>query len=258
MNNRNVLVFSLIFGILTFLITTFYLSNVAKEQKLKNELVTVVVAKSGIAAKTILSKELVEAVKLPRQYVLPGARSNPEEVLGKVAAVPFTAGEQIIDSKVSLRNRQMGLAVIIPKNKRAVSVEVDASASIAGLIKPGDMVDIVCTLQELNRTVTILQNIQVLAIDQDLDSDTKNSGKVNRSVIATLALDIVDSEKLILASNKGTLKLLLRPVDDNTTIYSAGATVYQLLPYTPSTGQGKPAGHKITIFKGTKVENKNM
>jgi pilus assembly protein CpaB len=258
MNNRSILIFSLVFGILTFLITTFYLSNVAKEQKVKNELIAVVVAKVNIPVKTVLIKENLEIVKLPRQYVLAGAHANLEEIIGKVAAVPFMIGEQIIDRKISLRNRQMGLAVIIPKNKRAVSVEVDASASIAGLIKPGDMVDIVCTLQELNRTVTILQNIQVLAIDQALENDNKNTGKINRSVIATMALDIKDSERLILASSKGVLKLLLRPVDDDTTVFSSGATVPQLLPYVPNSCYARPAGYKITVYKGTKVENKSM
>ncbi len=257
MNNKSVLIFSLVFGIATFFITTIYLSNVSHEQKLKNEMVPTVVAKMALPAKTVLNKEMLEIKRIPRQYLTAGTFARPEDLLDKVVLVPMLAGEQINASKVSIRNRQMGLAVIIPKNKRAVSVEVDASASIAGLIKPGDMVDVVCTLEELNRTVTMLQNIQILAIDQQMEGDLKGEGKGNRAVIATLALDVQDSEKLVLASTRGRLKLLLRPLDDDSTTNSWGATIYQLLPYTPNTGRVSTL-QNIRLIKGTKVEDKKL
>lgn len=256
--NKKMLVISLIFGIITFLVTVFYLGNVSKQQKYQSTLIKVVVAKINISPRTIVSREMIEIKDIPRQYVLPGAISEIKNVIGKISTTPFISGEQVIKNKLTVRGRQLGLSFIIPKNKRAVSVEVDASGSIAGLIKPGDMVDILCTLGgKIDRTITILQNVQILAIDQQMESTDKSKGKIQRSVIATFALDSKEAEKLVLAAYKGRLKLLLRPVDDNTTFKSWGASTGHLLPYRPS-GKKTSTGYSIRIIKGTQTSSKKF
>jgi pilus assembly protein CpaB len=256
MANRKIMVISLIFGIITFFITTLYLGNVSKEQKYRSELLNVVVAKGQIPARTILTRELLEIKKIPREYVLAGAYTNLNEPLNKVTLAALLPGEQLTGSKLTEKNKQLGLALIIPKDKRAVSVEVDASASIAGLIKPGDMVDVVCTIGDLDRTVTILQNVPVLAIDQQMESGNENKNeKVNRTVIATFALNLTDAEKLVQASAKGQLKLLLRPLNDETKINSWGSTTSGLLPYYTGSRSG---GWTIRIIRGANITNKTF
>lgn len=257
--NKKVLIIALIFGLITFLISIVYLGNVSSNQKYKNESVKIIVAKTNIPPRSIISKELISFRNIPRQYLVEGAAQKPEEVLDKVTTTQLLAGEQISVLKLLQRGTKLGLSFIVPKNKRAVSVEVDASASIAGLIKPGDMVDILCTFEsaDVERTVTILQNVPVLAIDQEIIGNIKDTNKINRSVIATFALNLEESEKLVFASSKGRLKLLLRPIDDPEILKSYGATVYQLLPYRPVETKNY-SGSYIRIFRGTKANSQRI
>lgn len=256
MVNKKMLIISLIFGIVTFVVTTMYLGKVAQEHKYKSELISVIVARSNIPPRTVIRESMVEAKPIPRQYILPGATSKLAQVIGKITTTPVIPGEQLLSNKLTVRGRKLGLSFIIPKNKRAVSVEVDASASIAGLIKPGDMVDVLCTLGgKIDRTVTILQNVPILAIDRQMESDSQTGGKISRSVIATFALNSKNAERLVLAAYKGRLKLLLRPVDDESMTQSYGASVGHLLPYRRSTGGG---GYQIRIIKGTQTSIKKL
>ncbi len=256
--NKRMLVISLIFGIVTFMGTTLYLGSVSKDQKFKAELISVITAKANIPPRTVITKDMVQNKSIPRQYALPGVFVQPQEVIGKITNTPIILGEQIVSGKVSVRGQQLGLSFIVPKNKRAVSVEVDAAASIAGLIKPGDMVDILCTLTgDFNRTVTVLQNVQILAIDRAMDTkDQKNEGKVDRSVIATFALDLRDAEKVVQASTAGQLRLVLRATDDHDLVQSFGTTTTELLPYRRSAGGG--SAYSIRVVKGTDVSRKTF
>ena len=257
MLNRRMLIISLAFGIITFLVTTMYLGKVTKEQKFNSELISVIVARVNIPPRTVITKELLEVKPIPRQYILEGAISKYETAVGKITTTPLIPGEQLLANKLTMRGRELGLSFIIPKNKRAVSVEVDASASIAGLIKPGDMVDVLCTLGEnIDRTVTILQNVPILAIDQQMESSGEANTKIQRSVIATFALDSQDAEKLVLAAFKGRLKLLLRPVDDNSITHSWGASTGQLLPYSQPSGER--SSYQIRVIKGTETSTKRL
>src|SRR6185369_7416458 len=75
-----------------------------------------------------------------------------------------------------LRPRDRGfLASVLAPDSRAISVKVDEESGVAGLIRPGDHVDVVLTqvfekadpaLRALSETV--LSNVRVIAIDQDI------------------------------------------------------------------------------------------
>lgn len=254
--NKKVLIISLIFGIATFMLTIFYLSGVSREQKYKDTLMKIIVAKVAIPQRTIINNEMLELKEIPRQFIVQGALTDINQVIGKATATSLAQGEQLIMSKLNTRGRQLGLSFIIPDNMRAVSVEVDSSASIAGLINPGDKVDVLCTLTDkYEKTVTLLQDISVLAIDRNMENSAAAGGKISRSVIATFALDGYQAEKLVMAANKGRLKLLLRPVNDKSVFKSYGASVYQLLP---NTGGNKSSVHNIKIIKGTQTTNKKL
>lgn len=258
MRNKNILLLSLIIGVAALLMTTMYLGNAAKKRQHAAQLIPVCVAKVDIPVKTQITAEMLDIKRVPREYVQPGSTTKTSEVIGKVAIIPFVAGEQISMARISVITRQMGLSIKIPANKRAVSVEVDAAASIAQLIQPGDMVDVLCTLEEFNRTVTILQNIEILAIDQKMEETSqKSAGKVESQVIATFALDLTDAEKIVMASNKGRLRLVLRPVNDSKITRSGGGvTPAQLLPYGPNnTGT---SGYSVNVYKGIEVDNKTL
>src|SRR5262249_17537927 len=76
-----------------------------------------------------------------------------------------------------LRPRDRGfLATVLAPGKRAISINVDASSGVSGLIWPGDYVDVVLTqvgdkeedLAYRTLSETVLHNVRIIAIDQEI------------------------------------------------------------------------------------------
>src|SRR3546814_11451139 len=83
---------------------------------------------------------------------------------------------------------------------------------VGGFVLPGDRVDVLITRTlpgEGDRTITdiLLQNIRVLGIDQQASENTDKPVVVKT---ATLEVSQLDSQKLALAQQVGSLSLALR------------------------------------------------
>lgn len=113
------------------------------------------------------------------------------------------------------------LAAVLQPGMRAVSVGVDAITGTAGLIWPGDHVDLVLT-QRLSapnlspaRSVaaeTVLTDVRVIAIDQRLVQGA--SGKAAVAAMArTVTLEVTpdQAERVAVAAHLGPLSLIVRP-----------------------------------------------
>jgi hypothetical protein len=91
----------------------------------------VLIVTKRIQALERFSAANVKAIKIPDRYVLPGAVSSPQELTGKMAALPMYEGEQIISSKIDPGR-------IIPRKEERYLV-----VPIKGVpMKPGQKVDI--------------------------------------------------------------------------------------------------------------------
>ena len=123
-----------------------------------------------------------------------------------------------------LRPRDRGfLATVLAPGTRAVSVPVDAVTGVAGLIWPGDLVDVLLTQQvEGEHTApdkrvlsrTILNGIRVIAVDQQIvqgaTGDVQSAGHVARTV--TLEVTPGQAERLAVGQHLGVLSLAIRPL----------------------------------------------
>ena len=146
----------------------------------------VVVATQDIPAGTRVTEGMVDRKSISAEAVLAGVFTKKKDVVGQVTRVPLVTGEQVIPSKVTATGPAIAdvenppLAYVIPEGKRAVSVEVSSQIGVSGLIRPGDYVDVILTIQVRGGggtgesantdqiTRTILQNVQVLSVDQDI------------------------------------------------------------------------------------------
>ena len=152
----------------------------------------------------------------------------------------------MLSTKFFQRKEDSGLAFRVPPGKRAVSVNVNEVVTNGGLVVPGDFVDIIALfpaaaasngstaiVAEDSATIA-LQNIEVLAVAQSLDGVGPQAqgfgvvanvagGKSERQeAIArpnartvTLAVTPDEAQRLILAEEKGKIRLALRAVDDH-------------------------------------------
>lgn len=144
------------------------------------------------------------------------------ELAGSVARAPFIAGEPIREAKLVKVKGSGFMAAILPSGMRAVSIGVSPESAAAGFILPNDHVDVVLTKRdreaekaagiEVHISETILADIRVLAIDQQLEE--KNGQKVVVGKTATLELTPGQVEVVTLARQTGTLSLALRSITD--------------------------------------------
>ena len=118
------------------------------------------------------------------------------------------------------------LSLKISGNNRAVTVNVNGSSGVDGLIKPGDYVDVILFLPQIEEQSRIvrpdiaklfLQKIEVLAIDQKLyrteetDAEAEETD-TSSSYFVTLAIPVMDVEMLVLAKDIGLIELALRQI----------------------------------------------
>jgi pilus assembly protein CpaB len=145
-----------------------------------------------------------------------------QSLAGSIARAPFVAGEPIRNAKLVQANGSGYMAAILPAGMRAVSIGVSAESGAAGFILPNDHVDIVLTHRdrqaekaagvEMHSSETILSDVRVLAIDQQIEE--KNGQKVVVGKTATLELTPGQVERIELARQTGTLSLALRSLAD--------------------------------------------
>ena len=119
------------------------------------------------------------------------------------------------------------LASVLEAGKRAVSIEVDEESGVSRLIWPGDHVDVVLT-HEIDKdkplttmSETILQNVRIIAIDQDIEegqSAPANNATANNAAPpkppkhpVSLELKPEEVQKIAVAKKLGTLSLAIRP-----------------------------------------------
>ncbi len=145
-----------------------------------------------------------------------------ESLAGAIARAPFVAGEPIRDAKLVQAKGSGFMAAILPPGMRAVSVGIAPETGAGGFILPNDRVDVILTQRdraaekltgsEVQVSETILKNIRVLAIDQNVEE--KNGQRVVIGKTATLELSPGQAESLTLAQKLGSISLALRSISD--------------------------------------------
>lgn len=147
---------------------------------------------------------------LPESYLVSG-RFKQDSLYGAVVRRGFTAGQPINLSQLVKPGDRGFLAAVLQPGFRAYSINVTATTSIAGLVFPGDRVDLLLahTLKGGGGQVseTVLTNLRVLAIDQTVNDQTKKP-KVGKTV--TFEVTPKQAEILAVVSGLGRLSLSLR------------------------------------------------
>jgi Flp pilus assembly protein CpaB len=153
------------------------------------------------------------------------------DIVGKIAQVPMTKDEPIFVGKVGDSERFSGL---IRDGMRAYTILTPSESSlVAGLVEPGDKVDILFTDQTDKvltggaSTTPLMQNVEVLAMGRIVDPDASREAKRMRSVTLLVTLDM--AQMLALAQEMGTLHLVLRSESDELTADVSAVTMRELL-----------------------------
>ncbi len=191
-------------------------------------LAKVVVAAMELPIATTLRAEHLKEVDWPEAAQPPGTIHDQKVALGRVVITKLVKGEAILTSKLASKEAGRGLAALIPDAMRAVAVRVDDVVGVAGFVHPEDRVDVIVTMRPSKPSdaepisKVILQNVKVLAVGKEIESNDSTRNKPMPVTVATLLVTPDDSEKLALAASQGKLLLTLRSWSDSAMVETAG------------------------------------
>lgn len=190
------------------------------------EMVPVVVATAQVARGVTLSEEMLQTRPWPKDYVPEGTLQQVADAVGRTVWIPLVPNDPVVESKLATKGAGRGMASLIPRGMRAITIQTpNVATGVAGFILPGNKVDVLWTLSQSSRndltgggsTATLLQNIEILAVDQQIEMPQENKVDPRDLRSVTLLVTPEDAAKLDLAQNRGTLRLALRNPEDSVT-----------------------------------------
>jgi pilus assembly protein CpaB len=186
------------------------------------ETVPICVALHNINLGDPIDAAMVSLQEWPKDKVPPGAISQLDQLEGRRPRATIIQGEPILDAKLLAPGQLADPITSIPKGFRLKTISVDAEKSAAGLLSPGDRVDVQLFVKRDERngidsakTKVILQNIRVFAVDQTVQRSP--DGGEERTIAKTISLLLTPEQasKLTLAENLGQVSLTPRNPDDD-------------------------------------------
>lgn len=186
------------------------------------------VAARPLPAGTLLKDEDLAVRELPptaaTEAALPASDEARAELRGALLR-RFLDPNEPVPREAVLRPRDRGfLAAVLRPGLRAIAVGVDAVTGAAGLIWPGDQVDLLLT-QELDANATplarrvagetVLTDLRVIAVDQQITQGAGGGEAGARAVARTVTLEVTaeQAERVAVAQRLGRLALTVRAME---------------------------------------------
>lgn len=228
-----------------------------------------------VAAHSLKPGALLQPGDLASESMLASAvpagatNDSPADRAGLIGAMvrrPMLKDQVIMPLDVMRPGDHGFLAAVLAPGMRAVTVGIDAISGSAGLIWPGDKVDLVLTQQISDKSLplgkrlaaeTVLSNVRVIAIGQRLmQGEDPHGVRAVTDVAHTATLEVtpLEAEQVAVASRLGQLSLMVRSADHSTkqaendppAIAWAGEVSPALKVATPAVGTGQT----VDLFRG--------
>ena len=206
-------------------------SRSLQEETAGGQKVTVLVAGEDIAAGGRVTKASLALRDVPEAYVHPAAIRKGEEnqIIGRPVANKISQGQPLLWSDFELQRTAASrrLSAAVQKGQRAITIPVDVSGSLAGMLRPGDHVDVIGTFAKNQgadwSTVTLLQNVLVIASgDQrgavENEEPAGPPGSQHTFSNITVSVDLEEAELLVFSMQRGPINVALRAQDDIETV----------------------------------------
>lgn len=221
---------------MALLFIQFYLK--AKEQNIELGfgMVNVLVAGQDIPPNHAITIDMVTTKTVAGRDIEPGAYREKlpgealKKVVGKVTMAAIPTGGQITQTNLrSPSATDTGITPMLPPGKVGYVLRL-GNLDVAKLILPGDHIDILATFTVRQKnsdvtsktTFTILQNVQVVAVDKDIiqsGRDTTGKQQTTEGRLLTLALNSIEAERLAHSQieSGGEIAVVVRAQGDEST-----------------------------------------
>ena len=206
-------------GLVAFLLATIatfsiflYVHGVKRKAETGGAQVTVVVSKKDIPAATNLDTLITTGTftteTIPRTSEVQGAVTSLEQLKGRRTSVPILAGEQIPVARLQGSTELPGGTFGIPTGYEAVTLQLESTRIVGGLVQTGDHVSLYATFQPpvtQYETVTLVPDVRVLRIIRPT-TDHPTDG-----TMVTMALRPSDAQRVVFAQETGAVWMALQP-----------------------------------------------
>lgn len=222
---------ALVLGTIAALVAKTTLSRGPSSQAPKA--VQIVVAKAAVSPGQELTADQLQLA--PSSAKAPAhSFTAVSDLVGRVLTAPVLAGQPVLEEQLAPRGTTSGAQALVPSGMRAVTVDVNESGGVGGLLTPGSRVDVLLTAIAVDpsrtQAKTIVQNVRVLAVGQRLASaGVYEPSKETATRTVTLLTTAHDAEVIELASSVRPVRLVLRNNADNEDTDSEGVQLTELL-----------------------------
>lgn len=214
--------------------------------------VPTVVAAADINFGEKITPEKVKVVDWPAGNLPQGSFQRLDDLTmgaGRTAMRPIVANEILTVKSLATGANRLSTAPLLNPQMRAISVPVNEVSGVAGLIFPGDRVDVFMTRtpeEALPYAEMLAQGARVLAVGSDM-----NVGKDKPEIVksATIEVTPLQAQKIMLAVTVGQVNLALRHFTDESRVRLQTAQVMDLndgtitrLVRKPNSGGSAPSG----------------
>jgi pilus assembly protein CpaB len=217
-NTRRItLIVAVLLAVGTGILTLRYLNSINQQAQAPVQAVEskpIIIANRDIPARTKITPDMLTRVNRPANEVEPGALSDPKQAEGDIALITIPANSTVTETKVG-HPAELGVTARLTPGMRAVTIPVDRVKAVAGLIDPGDKVDVMASVPRGSgsppRTFAIIRDATVLAVNSQLDAaGASPDPDAGNPSLVTLAVTADQAALLTSADLNSTLRLALR------------------------------------------------
>jgi pilus assembly protein CpaB len=235
-NSLIILIAAIVMGGIAALLARNWL--VSRAQVANNTTSTIVIAARQLPFGTPLTEDSVQEIPWAARVVPVGSFTSKQALFKdgrRIALAAIQENEPILTGKITGPGERASLSTLIDKDKRAITIRVDDVRGVAGFILPNDRVDVVLIraaseASGSRQSDLLLQDVKVIAIDQ-VASQQKDNPVVAKAV--TLEVTPVQAQKISLATNVGSLSLILRKAGDANVVAHSRVTETDLSDNEP-------------------------
>ncbi len=223
---------------------------------------TVLAAARPTRAGMLLKPEDVASKEIPISEMRPDLSPDTPEarraLSGAMVRRSLSVGEPVRAGDVMRPGDHGFLAAVLGPGMRAVTVGVDAITGSAGLIWPGDRVDLILTQTIAESTTpigrrvaaeTVLSDVRVIAIDQQLVQGMEANASDAQARTVTFEVTQEQAERVSVAVRLGRLSLAVRSAETpppGTQLAAAPNTTWAV-DVSPALGADAPAPTQNTL-----------
>ncbi len=189
------------------------------------ERVLVVVARQDIPFGEPMQLSWLATRELPQRYVEDRhlRASDVRRLIGVPLANSVRAGEAVLRTDLSvLSDLERTLSGEIPAGRRALSFAARPESSHAGLLRPGDRVDVLLVIAGARepgtgRAIVVAQNLLVLSVANAMVAqwdESRNRPSQGFNTEVSLEVGLEQAQVLTLARRQGDLRVVLRNGSD--------------------------------------------